>query len=344
MPRYRFGAFELDSEARTLQCDGASTPINGRTLDVLTLLVQNRGRLIDKDELLSRIWAGSVVEESNLTHCIFALRKVLGDSPKDHRYIATVAGRGYQFVAPVTESTVGMWQKSGSRNRILQLGAVGTLLILALVVWDVQHSGRRVSPEPRISHFTSDPGAETMPAFSPDGKQIAYVRAEHEPADFMQGQVGQANIYTKLIGAATELRLTDHPGADYFPAWSPDGQYIAYYRDEREASGIYIVSALGGHERRITAEKVGDGGIQWLPNGHLVASPPLQDSERPAALIEISPDSSAERQITFPPSGAPGDGSPAISADGRTLAFLRLTKSEGVHACFLQLSDRRAAR
>src|SRR5215472_16478147 len=105
MARYSFGPFLLDSQARTLLRNGESTTITGKSFDTLLMLVENRGRLVDKDELLSRVWAGSIVEEANLSQSIFTVRKILGDSPKDHRYIATVAGRGYQFVAPVTELT-----------------------------------------------------------------------------------------------------------------------------------------------------------------------------------------------------------------------------------------------
>ena len=103
MPCYIFGPFSLDTEARALLRDREVIPIAGKTFDTLVLLVQNHGRLIDKDELLSKVWAGTVVEEANLSQAIFTVRKILGDSPKDARYIATVAGRGYQFVAPVTE-------------------------------------------------------------------------------------------------------------------------------------------------------------------------------------------------------------------------------------------------
>jgi DNA-binding winged helix-turn-helix (wHTH) protein len=105
MPRYVFGPFELDSEARLLRREGEPVPLAAKTLETLMVLVENRGRLVDKEELLSRVWAGTVVEEANLTQTIFTVRKILGDSPKDHRYIATVAGRGYQFVAPVVELT-----------------------------------------------------------------------------------------------------------------------------------------------------------------------------------------------------------------------------------------------
>ena len=62
---------------------------------------------MEKEELLSRVWTGSVVEEANVTQAIFTVRKILGDSPKDHRYIATFARRGYQFVGPVMEVITG---------------------------------------------------------------------------------------------------------------------------------------------------------------------------------------------------------------------------------------------
>src|ERR1700693_6043419 len=103
MARYTFGPFSLDTEARALLRDSEAIPMAGKTFDTLVMLVQNRGRLVDKEELLSRVWPGTVVEEANLSQAIFTVRKILGDSPKDPRYIATIAGRGYQFIAPVTE-------------------------------------------------------------------------------------------------------------------------------------------------------------------------------------------------------------------------------------------------
>lgn len=103
MTRFVFGPFLLDLGSRALLRDGESLPINARTFDTLVVLVKNRGRLLDKDELLSLIWPDTVVDEANLSQSIFTVRKLLGDSPRDHRYIATIPGRGYQFVATVAE-------------------------------------------------------------------------------------------------------------------------------------------------------------------------------------------------------------------------------------------------
>ena len=362
MSRYSFGPFELDPEARLLRRDGEPIPMAGKTLDTLILLVENRGRLVDKEELLSRVWAGTVVEEANLTQTIFTARKILGDSPKDHRYIATIAGRGYQFVAPVTEPTAksaipeleatgmqpGDSHEKSRRlqgwNRIVHFRAaaiVAAVLVAGLLVWRADRSHRAdVSEEsPRLYRFTSYPGVETTPSFSPDGKQIAYVRARHDPIGVVTGpkQGGQANIYTKLVEAGAELRLTNHPGADYYPAWSSDGQYIAFYRHERGASGFYIISALGGHERRITNEPVECSGIAWLPDGHNLLVSHLFEGSHLSPVMELSLDTGKERPFTSPVR-ALGDTSPAVSPDGRTVAFLRWKDSGSWEVCSAPLS------
>lgn len=100
---YEFGPFRVDSIRRVLQRDGQPLPLAGKTFDTLLALLKNRGQTVEKDTLMDQVWAGSAVEESNLTHHISALRKVLGDSPDEHRYVITVSGRGYRFVGSVKE-------------------------------------------------------------------------------------------------------------------------------------------------------------------------------------------------------------------------------------------------
>ena len=101
MPSYRFGAFLLNTESRALLRDDEPILLTGRVLDTLIVLVQNRGRVLDKDELLARIWPDTVVEEVNLAQNVSTLRKLLGDNPRNHHYIATVSGPGYFLTAPV---------------------------------------------------------------------------------------------------------------------------------------------------------------------------------------------------------------------------------------------------
>jgi len=98
---YQFGPFSLDPAERVISRDGTPFPLTPKVFDPLVCLVRHRGRLLTKDELLKEIWPDTFVEEVNLAVNISTLRKAFGESPQDGRYIATVPGRGYRFVAQV---------------------------------------------------------------------------------------------------------------------------------------------------------------------------------------------------------------------------------------------------
>ena len=101
---YEFGGFVLDTSRHLLLREGATVPLTPKTYDLLLLLVQNPSRLLPKDELIKSLWPNSFVEESNLTQQISAVRKTLGESAGQDRYIVTVPGKGYRFEAPVKET------------------------------------------------------------------------------------------------------------------------------------------------------------------------------------------------------------------------------------------------
>jgi len=100
---YEFGPFRADGVRRLLFRDSQTVPLTSKAFDTLLVLILNRDRVLEKDELLKTIWPNSFVEEANLAQNVSALRKALGESPGEHRYIATVPGRGYRFVADVTQ-------------------------------------------------------------------------------------------------------------------------------------------------------------------------------------------------------------------------------------------------
>ena len=98
---YEFDRFRIDTKRRLLTRDGEPIVIKAKALDTLVLLVQHAGRLLEKEELMNRLWPDTAVEEANLTQNIFEVRKALGEVPGEQRFIATVARRGYRFVAEV---------------------------------------------------------------------------------------------------------------------------------------------------------------------------------------------------------------------------------------------------
>lgn len=102
---YEFGPFRLDAAKALLWRGQQVVLLTPRLLEMLLVFVENSEQVIEKDELMNRLWPDSIVEESNLTVNISALRKALGQRGNENRYIITVPGRGYRFVAEVKEVT-----------------------------------------------------------------------------------------------------------------------------------------------------------------------------------------------------------------------------------------------
>ncbi len=100
-PFYEFGPFSLDAGRRLLLRDGEQVPLAPKVLETLLALIENRERVLSKDELLRHVWGDTSVEEGGLTRNISVLRKALGEKPEDHQYIVTMPALGYQFVAEV---------------------------------------------------------------------------------------------------------------------------------------------------------------------------------------------------------------------------------------------------
>ena len=101
---YTFDRFRVDIVKRLLLREGAPIPLTPKAFDILVLLLQRRGGVVEKDEILRAIWHDTVVEENNLARNISTLRKVLDDTPGENRFIVTIPGRGYQFVGDVEEA------------------------------------------------------------------------------------------------------------------------------------------------------------------------------------------------------------------------------------------------
>lgn len=99
--RYSFGPFILDPTEKVLLRKGHPLPLPPKALETLVALIEHRGHVVDKSELLERVWPNTFVEEATLTQNIFTLRKALDDSANGHEYIETIPKRGYRFVASV---------------------------------------------------------------------------------------------------------------------------------------------------------------------------------------------------------------------------------------------------
>src|SRR5688572_24871753 len=111
---YRFGEFTVDADQRVLLRHGKPLLLAPKVLETLLTLVQNGGRIIEKEELMKRLWPDTFVEESNLTYCIVQLRKTLGDEARHPRYIETIPKRGYRFIVESQDAANPTWDRVAS--------------------------------------------------------------------------------------------------------------------------------------------------------------------------------------------------------------------------------------
>jgi Tol biopolymer transport system component len=168
-----------------------------------------------------------------------------------------------------------------------------------------------------LSPFMNLEGEFSYLSFSPDGKQLAFAWANHNAPNM--------ELYVKLVGGETPLRLTSAPDADNFaPAWSPDGRQIAFLRTSPKAAGVYLVPALGGQERRLLQLRPDRYfALDWSPDGHTIAFAQRADADEPYSLFLLAVDSLETRRITVPPAHSGGELRFAFSPDGKSLAFIR---------------------
>ena len=101
---FSFDDFTLDSERRELRASGAVVSIEPQVFDLLVYLIENRDRVVSKDDLIGSVWGGRIVSDSTLDSRINAVRKALGDSGKEQRLIQTIARKGVRFLGEVTAS------------------------------------------------------------------------------------------------------------------------------------------------------------------------------------------------------------------------------------------------
>jgi YD repeat-containing protein len=359
---YEFGPFRLDTAERLLLRDGHHIPLTPKAFETLLTLVENCGRVIDKDELLKKVWPDTFVEEVNLAKNVSYLRKILGGE-EAAQYIETIPKRGYRFVASVKdvcdEREASVWppsagapvinreerekddsdsdselrrpielerlpQPARSRaNRWTWLAVWPALgLTLGVAIWALVFRSSKESPTPLLN---------IIPFTSFPGRetQAAFSPDGNQIAFVWDGGKGDnPDIYVKLIGAGHPLRLTIHPAADTHPVWSPDGRYIVFFRQAAEGSGFYLIPALGGTERKVAEvfpyRAPFQGNSQYVaPDGKFLAVADKNSQEEPLSIYLVSIETGEKRKVTTPSAGAAGDSYPAWAPDGKTLAFLR---------------------
>jgi Tol biopolymer transport system component/DNA-binding winged helix-turn-helix (wHTH) protein len=350
-PRFRFGPFELDPGTFKLLKNGEAVSLEPKGIDLLRLLLERAPRVVEKSEIFSIIWKDVAVTDNALTRLVTQIRRVLEDDPKTPRFVETIATRGYRFVADVHRLTdddraaqappppvaIGGTRAKRRFGRIpLSYAALGALVVLSTAALVGSRLARRSETETWLTdagipdvvklaalkpeQVTAGKSYDGFLSFAPDGKSVT----------FASDRSGALEIYVQSAAAgSTATALTTNGRHSVQPAWSPDGQFIAYH--EIAGNGIWVVPSRGG-----VARKVSDFGANpsWSADGRRIAfqSLPVTSLEGfgvPGALSTIwladAFGSSDPIQLTKPGEPAGPHLAPHWLQDGNHLLFAAIS-------------------
>jgi len=259
---FEFGRFRLDRSERFLFQDGAAVPLSPRLFDTLLVLVENRGHIVEKNDLMRKVWNGVAVEENNLTQSISALRKILGDNLDGPKFIETIPKRGYRFVAPVKEVSeeetgsdrpsvtnlsegehlgTGLPAGGSPQKRSLRIApaiVLGTILLVlvgTVVIWrSWTPGGRQLQLKETQLTTNSSEASVTAAAISPDGKYLAYTDS--------------AGLYVR-VSRTGETHPISVPPASVIGglSWFPDGTRLlaTVTGIQPNVDSVWVISILG---------------------------------------------------------------------------------------------------
>jgi len=327
---YRFDGFEADAMDRSLRRNGSTISLTPKVFELLVFFLDRPGEILEKDELMTQLWPDSFVEESNLAQNVAVLRKALGDSSKDPKYIVTLPGRGYRLIASV-ETADRAFERNGKpaeqtivtpeprRSYVLPIVlAAGFVTVATLAYWYIFAARKDTTPltVARTSQVTAWSGLDFYPVVSPDGSMIA----------FCSDRTGSLEIFTRqLLQGAKETQITNDGNRNCQPSFSPDGTQIAFSSNLKP--GIYIVPSGGGSPRKLTTT---GSRPSWSPDGSRIAyqTDPLTDvganvrnAMPPSTIWAVNVGGGEPEPLTQPGQPAGGHGAPSWSPDGRMIVF-----------------------
>jgi DNA-binding winged helix-turn-helix (wHTH) protein/TolB-like protein len=172
-----FGPFRLDLLRRSLERDGQPIALSGKALEILAILLERRGEVVDKNDLMRQVWPDTAVEENNITVAISALRKALGETPSATKWIVTIPGRGYSFAGLVASQPLravailpfSVLDQDG-RNEYLGLGLADA------VVTRLGNTPLIVRPLASVSRFVDQDPLQTGRDLEVDAVVVGNVR------------------------------------------------------------------------------------------------------------------------------------------------------------------------
>jgi Tol biopolymer transport system component/DNA-binding winged helix-turn-helix (wHTH) protein len=317
---YEFGPFRLDSAERLLLRGGSSVSLTPKVFDTLLVLIENSGHLVEKDELMTRLWPDTFVEEGTLARNVSDLRKALGEAANGQKYIDTVPKRGYRFVAGVSEvceESVELIVEKATRSRLVieEEETITNDEVEAERALRITANGSASHAEYLIGEIRLHKlGAFISLAVLLGGVgALAYgiyrFAAAHKTVAHFQ-KVKLARLTT--IGNATS------------PSVSPDGKFIAYVQVENRKYSLWTKAIAGGPPVQIVQPTEGRiYNTTFSPDGnHLYYI--YEEKKGQNVLYQIAVLGGMQKRLL-----TKLDSHITFSPDGKQLAFVRYSNDSG---------------
>lgn len=354
--KFEFGDFCLETKEKILSRHGKPISLTPKALQLLLILVENHGRIVEKETLMQKIWADSFVEESNLTFTVSLLRKTLGDKP-DSRFIETVPKRGYRFIAEVRRNAIENEnlrvesESNGNRTSpvifpqpIIKREKPRSGTVVALADW--RHETNKAEQESAVSATETANNQLSQPeAFLPnpfaENKSGIYLY-------ILAGFLGVAAIvgfgygFYLLNGESektsddsrqTATRLTAS-GSVRFAVAAPDGKSVAYVQEENERQSFWLKNIATGSNVQIPLpeDTVRVNSLVFSPDGNHL----YYDTKD--VLYKIPVFGGAPQKILENYNGNVQKNAISFSPDGKQFAFIR-NSSEDLNSAVLVIAD-----
>lgn len=342
---FQFGGFTIDLQRHGLYRGEERIHLTAKPLETLIYLVENRGQIVEKQELLEAIWKDTFVTEDNLVHAIREIRRALADDKDDPRFVQTVPRQGYRFVGDViVVSHAGEIKQSATptsqisrregthladhlppirkgRKRHVIVASV-LALILASSLWGLyvflSRSPEAANAETVFQKFKltrlSTSGRVTSAVLSPDGRYMIYAQRDE----------GNESLWLKQVATTSNVQIIGPTKISYKGlTFSPDGNHLYYVaRDRNELGTLYQMPVLGGPPRELIRDV--DSGVTFSPDGKRLAFFRGYPEKKESVLVVANTDSSGEQILSsqkaphFFPTRL--NASPAWSQDGAVIA------------------------